>query len=231
MPTIQIPSLPPVSSIDGDEQIPMRDALGDVKVTLDQVSNFVKSELTPEETLAKVIASNPQANGLNANLLQGLAAPYFRNASNLNTGIVDPLRLPQGDHNYFWNIGGLYPQAGSLKGMLKLGDFIAGGSKIMIQWGWTNFVYANTDIQVPFYESFTGGWGTENKPLVMVVPECRGSEWNGPTSSSAGPSANVELTMAAYYTHLSFFKCSSTRIGGGLADTVRGNWIAIGYYD
>jgi hypothetical protein len=229
MPTTQIPDLPPILSIDGDELVPARDALGDVKITLDQVASFVKGELTPAETLAKVVAANPQVNGLNANLLQGLASTFFRNASNLNSGVVPDAQLPIGDHSWNWTSGGTYPAAGSLEGYIKFPRFLF-GINIMLQWGWTNFVPANTDLSISFNQPFSQGFSSENKPFVIVVPENRGSEWNGSVSSPPNPSQNVELTMSVYHTTLTNFKCSSTRIGGALNDYVRGNWFAIGYY-
>lgn len=227
----RIGDAPPIVELEGAEEfIATGTSDSDVHVTADQIADFTIDSLTPAETLAKVSAASPQTNGLNANFLQGLAASYFQNASNLSSGTVPDARLPQGEHNSTWSSGGIYPNAGSLKSYLKFDEIIPGGPKIMLQWGWTNFVNPSTDVSVTFNQPFSGGWGNENTPVVFLTPECRGSEWSGALSSFAGAGANVEVTMSVYYTSLTFFKCSSFRMAGSGLDRVRGNWWAIGYY-
>lgn len=221
----------PKLTLEGDELLLAEDATSDVNFPIDTLSDFVKDNLTPAETLAKVIASNPEVNGLNANLLQGLAASFFQNASNLTSGTIPDARLPFGEFNTSWSSGGVYPTAGSLRGYWKIPTFLTGGVKIMIQFGWTNFIDPNTSpITVNFLQPFSQGWSTENKPLVGVWPECRGSEWNGGIPSFAGTGANVEMDMRLWYSSLTQFKCSNIRTDGAGTDRVRGNWIALGYY-
>ena len=225
MPTIQIPSLPSISSIDGDEQVPMRDALGDVKITLDQIAEYVKDNLTPAEVLALVLASNPQVNGLNANLLQGLSSSFLRDASNLNAGVVPDTRLPQGNFVQSWTPAGYFTLAGRLKTKITPTNNTFGNPALTFQAGWTDFVGENTNLVHDFHTPFTSGFGTENTPIIILTPECRSSEY--PASFSAYQDS--ELTMILTRSSLSQFTCASHRLAGSLSDKVRAQYFAIGF--
>ena len=224
MPTTEITGLPDIGSVDGDELFPCRDALGDVKITLDQIATHTKDAITPAETLAHVIAANPETSGLNANLLQGLLATYFTNAGNLASGTVPDLRLPLGEFNTSWSPGGAYPTAGSLRGYWKIPEFVTGiGNRIMIQFGWTNYIFDGQSTTTTYLTPFASGWGTDNTPSVNVTPQCRSSEY----PSTAAP---VELDIRCYESSLTSFKVRSIRTEGTLSDTVRANWWVIGNY-
>ena len=228
MPKTEITGLPDIGSVDGDELFPCRDALGDVKITLDQIATHTKDAITPAETLAHVIAANPETSGLNANLLQGLLASYFTNASNLNAGTVPNSNLPLGEFNTSWSSGGAYPAAGSLRGYWKIPEFIAGiGNRIMIQFGWTNFIGENEKLTTTYLTPFASGWGTENSPMLQVTPQCRSNSW--PTEPST-IKFNVELDMRVASSTMSSFKVYPIRNSGGDPDKVRANWWAIGKY-
>lgn len=226
---IQITELPAISSIDGDELGILRDATGDVKFTVDEMTTYVLDQLTASDTLDLVKAANPEVNGLNANLLQGLAASFFQNASNLASGTVPDNRLPGWLPSPSWTSGGAYPNAGSFKDYIRIPSFLLSGQRYMIQFGWTNFVAENSAITVDFRTPFTSGWGGENNPLVLVSPECRANGWSGDTSAPQNK-FNVELDARVWYTDLNKFKISTIRNEGYDPDRVRANWIAIGKY-
>jgi hypothetical protein len=220
----------PKLTLDGDELLLAEDAASDVNFPIETLSDFVKDNLTPAETLAKVIASNPSLNGLNSNFLQGLTAAYFENASNLRSGTVPDARLPFGEFNTSWSSGGAtHVNAGIFKAYWKIPQFIANGPKIMIQFGWSGFVGGANNIDVTFLQPFSGGWSNENKPWVGVFPECRRDGWSG-TTSRPDPRENIEIDVRLWYTSLTSFKASTKRDYGGQSDLVRANWIAIGYY-
>lgn len=222
-----IPDAPPVVSVDGPELFIARDDLGDVKITADQLASFVIDELTPAEALAKVMASSPQTNGLNANLLQGLAASFFQNASNLSSGTVPDARIPQGEFNFSWASGGYYLNAGVLKGYLKFAPHIFGGENVMIQAGWSSFIPNNTTTSVNFLTPFSSGFGNEDNPIVIQNGECRAEQY--PTE--IGNHFDIELGIRAYKVSKTGFKLRTYRVFGGNGyDTVRSHWIAIGKY-
>ncbi len=224
----QIPNLPAGAGLDGTEIIPCRDGAGDAKYTVDQLADFVTSTLTPSEILALVIAASPQINGLNANLLQGQTASFFRDASNLNAGVVPNARLPQGSVSPTWTSGGLFPTEGSLKDAIKIPAFLLGGARYMIQHGWTNFMWENQRATITFKEPFAGGFGGTNRPNVFVTSHCRSSEY---PSLAPDPTAEAELIARLHGDPtLSGFTMVTRRLGGNLSDTVRANWWAIGTY-
>ena len=228
MAKIQISGLPAGAGLDGTEMLPTRDGAGDARYTVDQLADFVRGELTSAEILALVIAANPQINGLNANLLQGLAASYFRNATNLNAGTVADARLPQGSVSPTWASGGAYPADGSFKDAIKIPAFLLGGARYMIQHGWTNFMWENQRATITFKEPFAGGFGGTNRPNVFVTSHCRSSEY---PSLGPDPTSEAELITRLHGDPtLSGFTIVTRRLGGGLADTVRANWWAIGTY-
>lgn len=222
-----IPDAPPVVSVDGPELFIARDDAGDVKITADQVSDFVLGELTPAAALAKVIAASPETNGLNANLLQGLAASFFQNASNLSSGTVPEARLPQGEFNFNWASGGFYSNAGILKGYLKFSPHIFGGQNVMIQAGWSGFIRMDGTISVNFLTPFSSGFGNEDNPIVLQSEECRAEQY----PADLGNYFDTELEMRAYKVSKTGFKLRSFRPHGGTGnDTVRSHWLAIGKY-
>lgn len=228
MANVQIVDLPANGTLGGDELLIERDAIGDKKVTLDALTSFVKSELTPTEILNLVKAAAPESNGLDANLLQGLAASFFQNASNLISGTVDDNRLPLGEFNTSWSSGGAYPDAGNLRGYWKIPEFVTGiGNRIMIQFGYTNFIYAGNKITTTYLTPFASGWGTDNSPVPIITPQCRSNEW--PTVTAGG--GNVEMDIRLYGdATTSTFTVANIRTDGSGLDTVRANWIAIGKY-
>ena len=221
-----IPDAPPVVSVDGPELFIARDDLGDVKITADQLASFVIGELTPAQALAKVIASSPEINGLDANLLQGLAASFFQNASNLSSGTVPDARLPQGEFNFSWASGGFYSNAGILKGFIKFSPHILGGNNLMIQAGWTSFVGENISQATNFLTPFTSGFGNEDVPIVFVTPQCRSSEY--PTTLNTYQ--DIELGCRLKSVSKTSISTQSYRSSGHGADKVRANWLAIGKY-
>ena len=224
---IQITELPAISSIDGDELGILRDTTGDVKFTVDELTTYVLDQLTATDTLDLVKAANPEVNGLNANLLQGLAASFFQNASNLASGTVPDARLPGWLPSPSWTSGGAYPNAGSFKDYIRIPSFLLSGQSYMIQFGWTNFVPNNTTVNVTFRTPFVSGWGGENTPWVGVFPHCRSNEY----PSELGADDSVELDMRVRgQPSLAGFTCASIRTQGTGTDYVRGVWIAIGKY-
>lgn len=225
---VQIVDLPAAGALEGDELLIERDASGDKKVTLDALTDFIKNELTPTEILDLVKAAAPESNGLNANLLQGLAASFFQNASNLTSGTVDDNLLPLGEFNYNWTSGGAYPSAGNLRAYWKLPNFLTGvGNRTMIQFGWTNFIGESEKVTTTYLTPFAGGWGGENSPVLIVTPQCRSNGWPivPPTIKF-----NVELDIRATVSTTTSFTVYPIRNSGGDADKVRANWIAIGTY-
>lgn len=226
----QIPDLDPIGSpLTGPEQFAARgDSVEDLRVTSDEIATFVKGELTPSEILSLVISSNPQINGLDANLLQGFAASSFRDASNLSSGTIPSARLPQGEFDYSWSAGsGVSATEGSLRCFWKIPLFVSNGSPsgIMLQFGWTNFALANTTLNVTFLRTFSSFLGNANMPLILLTPECRSFDANAPAQYIE---AEVRLDNATKT--LSSFRCHTRRSGGSGSDYVRANWLAVGFY-
>lgn len=233
MSNVQIVDLPAAGTLEGDELLIERDASGDKKVTLDALTDFIKNELTPTEILDLVKAAAPESNGLNANLLQGLAASFFQNANNLNSGTVSSSRLPDSDYGSSYIAAGTYPNAGLVRNYIRVNEAYF-GERILIQWGWTPFINENTSTTVNFPAAFASGWSSDNTPMVIVGPECRSSEY---PSGNPTPENAVELNIAVISASLISFTANSIRIKGnnntmtpGVNDTVRANWIAFGRY-
>ena len=222
----QIPNLPPISSLDGDEQIPLRDVTGDVRVTPDQLASFVLDKLTPEDVLNLVKFASPQINGLNSQFLGSFNSEYYLNAANLNTGTIRRDRLPQGEFSQTYSAGGQYPNSGTVRGVLKLDQFILGGPRIMVQMGWTPFIREWQSATINFKEPFVSGFSGENKPVLLVTPECRSNEYPGIKNDDT----SVELDIRVRDVTLNGFTCASKRTSGSGTDTVSGHYIAIGYY-
>lgn len=226
----QIPDLDPIGSpLTGLEQIAARgDSVEDVRVTMDELATFVKGELTPSEVLAQVIAANPQINGLDANLLQGFAASSFRNASLLSSGSIPSARLPQGEFDYSWSAGsGISGTEGSLRCFWKIPLFVSNGSPsgIMLQFGWTPFVVANTALNVTFLRTFSSFLGDANMPLILLTPECRSLAATYPEEYT-----ELDVRLDTIAKTRSSFRCHTRRSSGRGDDYVRANWLAVGFY-
>lgn len=248
---IEIPDLPPVGTVLGNQLTVVRAATGDKKASIDEISDYVVSQLTPAEILNLVKLALPQVNGLNSQFVGGLSATDLRNASNLNLGSVPLPQLPTGLVFQTATTGGFYPSEGSSSGYLGLPSFWdatsgggAGGERrVAVQMGYTNFVVQDTSITVNFPAPFSSGFGlgsiVSQKPIILITPECRHSEW--PAVATSG-GAQVELDIRLTSVTLNGFTCASRRSGGSdsgsgagsypspTRDVVRGHWLAIGFY-
>lgn len=228
---IRITELDPTTGIESTDQLPTSKGAQDLKITVDELLTYVKDNFTDAEILAKLLNVDTNTSTLNANFLQGLDANFFRNASNLLSGVVPDARLPGESTSPSWTVGGsLHTNAGQFKDYIRIPEFFLNGERYMIQFGWSFFTTHPATQTISFRTPFASGWGNENKPLVLVSPECRSSEWSGSTSSPFGAAANVELDMRVWYTDLNSFKVSTIRTSGADADRVRANWIAFGKY-
>ncbi len=229
----QISDLDPILTVDGNELVAARDTLGDVKVSLSQIAAFVEAGISPAEVLAKLVAASPQTNGLNANFLQGFQASHFQNASNLIFGNVGELLLPPGSFGSDWVPGGAYPSVGTFRAYWRMPRFVYGnsgaGASLTFQFGWTNFVAANTVVTGNFLIPFTlgpaFGAGGEDIPFMMVAPHNRSSEWPSVISNAA----EVELTVGLSNVSKTGFRIATNRINGSLNDQVSAMWLAIGF--
>ncbi len=246
---IEIPDLPPVGTVLGNQLTVVRAATGDRKASVDEIAEYVTSQLTPAEILNLVKLALPQVNGLNSQFVGGLSATDLRSASNLNSGSVSLPLLPFGNVNVTNTTGGFYPSEGSSSSYTRLPSFwdaTAGGGaggerRIAIQMGFTNFVVQDTSISVSFPSAFSSGFGlggiVSQKPIVLITPECRHSEW--PAAATGG--GQVELDIRLTSVTLNGFTCASRRSGGSdsgsgvgsypspTRDVVRGHWFAIGF--
>lgn len=228
---VRITELDPTTGLEGTDQIATSKGAEDYNATITNVLDYVKTNFTPAEILAKLVTVDGVGSGLDSDLLQGLAASYFLNAGNLNAGTVPDARLPSTTTNPQYTAGsGTHAAAGSYKDYIQIPEFLLGGQRYMIQFGWGNFVTEGSTQTITYRTPFASGFGAENKPLVILSPECRSSEWNGSIAAPGGAAANVELDMKLWYSDLTAIKVSVIRNAGALTDYVRANWIAIGKY-
>ena len=239
---IEIPDLPPVGTVLGNQLTVVRAATGDKKASIDEISDYVASQLTPAEILNLVKLALPQVNGLNSQFVGGLSTANLRDASTLfSDGTVPIQRLPTGSFSSSNPVGGFYPAEGSTRNVLRLSPWLGGiERKILLQFGYTNFVVQDSSISVTFIEPFASGFGIGlSRPIVIMSPECRHSEW--PAVAASG-GAQVELDIRLTNVDLNGFTCASRRSGGSdsgsgagsypspTRDVVRGHWLAIGFY-
>lgn len=223
---IEIAGIPDSSGVSNTDQFVTRKGSGDVKATATQVSSYVLGNLSDQDVMDKLLNVDGDLSGLNANFLQGLTSAYLRNASNLNAGTVPNARLPQGTLDvYFTPQGSIHQDAGLLRCVLKLPNFIA-GVNLMIQFGHSRFTTANTTLTVTFPEAFASGFTNENTPWVNLSPENRSDQW----PSVPVPEQAIELRCQLYSTSLTNIRMATHRVRGSNSDYVRGNYIAIGTY-
>ena len=95
--------------------------------------------------------------------------------------------------------------------------------------GFSNYILGDKNVTVTFPTTFVSGLGGDDKPIVIVSPECRRDGWNNTVSHSTEQN-NVELDMRVWYSDKSKFIASSRRGGGTNNDYARANYIAIGKY-
>lgn len=234
MPDIQISGLNPTPGLAGTDQFATKKGAEDFRATLDQISQYIiDNDLDAQTILDRLKTVDTDTSGLNANFLQGLTSSYFRNASNLNAGIVPDLRLPQGSLTENFIAGGNWG-TGRNGIAIPFPSFITGGVRLLVQFGYSNYTFDGGTITITFPQAFASGWGSDNKPLVILSPECRrdlsgGSPWNNDSSAGDGRQ-NIELDMRLWYSDLTKARCSSIRTRGSEGDTVRANWLAIGKY-
>lgn len=221
--TKQISELPATSGIEDTDLIATKKGSNDFKATIAQLVALTQGSFPAADILSLLQTVDSDSSGLNANYLQSKDAAFFRNASNLNAGVVPNTQLPNGSMTSS-------VVSTSAKHYVQFPTFMFGLERIMIQFGVTDYVLSDRDISVTFPVPFASGLTFTSEPIVLLTPQCKSSEYNGSVSSHAGPDANVELDVRLWYTSLSSFKASSIRTTGGNSDYVRANWIAIGKY-
>lgn len=233
MPDIQINELNPTTGVEATDQFATKKGAEDFRTSVQQISDYILQNNLDAQTLLDLIKTvDSDTSGLNANTLQGQVASFFRNASNLNAGTVADARLPQGTFSENFVAGGNWG-TGRNNLVLRVPEFIF-GVRLLIQIGYSNYTGSSGNIFVTFSQPFASGFGSDNKPIVLITPECRrnltgGNPWNGATSESR-PFANVEIDCRLWYSDLTQFRASTIRTTGSDGDTARANWIAIGRY-
>lgn len=227
MADIQISGLPDTSGLSSTDFLATKKGSDDLKATLQQVIDLVKDEITAEEILQKLLTVDTDTSGLNTNTLQGNTASFFTNASNLISGIVSNSRLPNGSYNENFVGGGAFG-TGRNSIWWKIPSFLTGGTRLMVQFGYTNYISNNGQVLTTFPLSFSSGFGNENDPIVFVTPECRADGYAG--VSDLLRDRDVELDIRLYYKDLTRFRCNAIRTTGSNSDYVRAMWLAIGKY-
>lgn len=200
----------------------------DVKATLTEVSNFILNNLSDATVLSKLLNVDSNTSGLNANFLQGFAASHFLNAANMTGGPIPTSVLPAGTFTSSFTPGGVYTNAGTVKNVIKVPEWLLGG-RIMIQFGWTEFIYANSQSRLIYPEPFASGFSGEDKPFLSVTPECRRDAWSE-VSTGSQPKFNVELDIRVSKNRLNSFDVDSIRTYGSNTDRVRAMYWAVGRY-
>lgn len=224
---IKLPQLDPTTGLDNSDVVLTTKGSQDYKATLAELVSHIKDNITPAEILTMLLQVDGDNAGINATTLQGLLPSFFRNASNLNSGTVPNSRLPSGDNQLSFVQGGEY-NAGRNQLTLNFPNFML-GINLRVIVGWSFFVTTNSNITINFDQPFTQGFGTENTPIVIGVPECRSGVWNGTVSKAFNPE-NIELDARLWYSDLSKAIFSTMRHGGFGGDRVRVNYMAIGRY-
>ena len=233
MPDIQINELNPTTGVEATDQFATKKGAEDFRTSVQQISDYILQNNLDAQTLLNLILTvDTDGSGLNATTLQGFTPANFRNANNLNAGVVPNARLPQGTFSENFIAGGNWG-TGRNNLVLRVPDFIF-GIRLMVQVGYSNYIGNNGNIVVSFSQPFSSGFGSDNKPIVLITPECRkdlsgGTPWNGPNSDNPA-TRNVELDCRLWYSDLTQFRASTIRTGGSENDTARANWIAIGRY-
>lgn len=217
MADIEISGLPPTTGIAGTDQLATKKGSTDFRGTVDQLTSFVKSQITDEEVFDAVLNEDGPSSGLHAQYLGGREAGFFMNASNLVAGAVSAGLLPNGSY-------ATYHSGSQSRTVIKLPEFVA-GVRLMVQFGQSGLFSANQLITTNFGEAFVSGLDKDNKPYVYVTPAC---EADGKTSAPFRVELGVRLDQDTVT--LAGFSAATFRTHGSGADRVRCNWIAVGRY-
>lgn len=223
--TKEISQLPASSGLIGTDLFASKKGASDFSLSGEQVSTYVLGNLSDQDVLDKLKNVDGAGSGLDADLLQGLLPSFFRDAGNLNAGTVPDARLPQGTLTTYFQAGGIYNNAGRLRCVLKIPNFLF-MTNLMVQFGHTYFIQHNQESIITFPEAFASGFTTEDRPWYNVAADNRSSNWPNPST----PGAAIELRCQGYDCTLTELKVAARREQGSGNDYVRGNYIAIGRY-
>lgn len=222
---LEISQLPATPGVALTDLLASKKSTNDYKVTVQQVADLVLNQLTASQIITLFNTQDGSGSGTDSDLLDGQQGSYYLNRSN-HTGNIPSGALPSGLFSENFVAGGNL-STGRNNIVLRFPNFIF-GENIMVQFGYSNYYTSGQTYTVNFSQAFASGFGSDDKPIVILSPECRRDGWNGTISGKGGQ--NIELRTRLWYASKTQFRATADRDEGSGTDYVRANYIAIGRY-